>query len=147
MDTATAQGDDERQLGLNYARSINFTEEQYQEALKKVSSPADANQLLVALIDVCNLEQNKRQELNDDTSQVKEKICKPNSTSSSAVSSCHSSIKRLTSTGSSSNQSLECLGQQQSAISSSQPDLMHAPSATDDLLKPIFIDGSNVART
>lgn len=131
---------------LNY-KSINFTDEQYEEALKRVSSPTDANQLLVALIDVSNdtTMTNNRQANNNDNEDQK-RICDESSSnsSSSAFSSCRSSVRRLLSNDSiSDRESLKSLAEEQQ-----QSDLMqHHDTNPTDSLRPIFIDGSNVART
>lgn len=152
--------DEEKRLcGLNYARSLNFTDAQYEEALKRIDSPDNANQLLVALIDVSSRDTlatttTATNQINSNSIQVQPKTATNSvnvvgnsamansmqdagDSSSSLSTSCYSSI---TSFPSSSDQSLESLPQQhQQQRSTLQPVVVP--------LRRVYIDGSNVART
>lgn len=167
MQTATiANCDEEKRLwGLKIARELDFTDEQYEEALKKINSPTDANQLLVALIEVSSTKQCMT--TTNETTQMQPQ--QPFESSSSASSSCYSSITSFVSlsNASSSNQSLDSLAPHQhqsqqmnlATVTSNQIDNTYSlspnqtisaisNSATQvDHLRKIYIDGSNVART
>lgn len=128
--------EEKRTWGLNYARSLNFTDEQYDEAVKRIDSLDNANQLLVALIDVSSRDNNQVQ-----TTQVVRPTTVTSTTTTnivdpsqleveSSLSSCYSSI---TSFPSSSDRSLDSLQEQHTQF--------------DLGLRKIYIDGSNVAKT
>lgn len=159
-----ANCDEEKRLwGLKIARELDFTDEQYEEALKKINSPTDANQLLVALIEVSSTKQ-ATSNASDTTQNQPQQQQQPFGSSSSASSSCYSSITSFISlsNASSSNQSLENLAHQHkstAAVASNQLDNIYSPSPSQttsaiansagqvDHLRKIYIDGSNVART
>lgn len=118
--------------GLECARNLNFTDAQYEEALKRIDTPDNANQLLLALLDIDkNSVAEAKTELSTTDSSGQQPtlttsaVDRPDAESSSS-SSCYSSI---TSFPSSTDQSLDNL--QQSIAS----------------LRDIYIDGPNVART
>jgi len=124
---------DKRLCGLKYARSLNFTDQQYEEALKRIESPSNANQLLIALIDVSSrvsggvgdncCTEKRAPHVDDKTGFANTRNCLQDRES---TSSCYSSIASFPSP--SSNQSLESL---------------HQPVT----LRKVYVDGSNVART
>lgn len=117
MDFPPAQ--DEKYLsGLNYAKSLNFTESQYAEAFKMVNSPDNANQLLLALLDVSSRSSGISGNLS-----AKQSNQDSDAPDGSKSTSCYSSI-------------------------TSFPSAISNHSSTDSLqLRTIYVDGSNVART
>lgn len=116
---------------LKYARQLGFHDAQYEEAIKIIGIPENPNRLLEALIDVNSRNQRLPEECDKKsthTSTTPYEITQSASQSAnddgSTSSSCYSSIASVPS---SSDRSLEYV----------QP----------DILRKIFIDGSNVARS
>lgn len=106
----------ERLDGLNFARSSGFSDSEYEEALKIIDLPRDKNELLITLFKV------------RETIDKSSKSIPASASTSTASSSCYSSIASLPT---SSNQSLESFQQQTSRQAQK---------------KTIYVDGANVAR-
>lgn len=124
--------DEEKWLcGLRIARSLNFTDAQYEEAVKRIDTPEDRNQLLVALLDVssnsyaCCTNQYTTATTDNEFRNAQNNSITSTSQERDSSSSCYSSI---TSFPSSSDQSLESI----------QP---------TRALRKVYIDGSNIARS
>lgn len=145
--------EDKRLFGLKYARNLNFTDAQYEEALKKIDSP-DPNQLLAALIDVSSRGDTCY------TTTATAATSRGGSVRSLGISSNRNSLVATDRTGfisshtqNSSRESLSpsCYASlasfpSPSSSSTDQPFESHQSPYTTTLRK-IYIDGSNVART
>lgn len=120
----------ERLDGLRYAKFFNYTDAQYEEALKITGTSNDLCKLLKALMDVSSRTSYTNNNTATEGSALvdsKNKSVCPASQERDSSSSCYSSI---TSFPSSSDQSLESIANQ--------------PIKN---LRKIFIDGSNIARS
>lgn len=105
--------------GLKYAQDLTFSQETYEEAVKLVDCPDDANNLLKALLEVS--------ERSSNTMSCSSSIL---SAEKDSVSSCYSSFEQ-SNAPSSSDLSLESLS---GHVQQQEP------------LRKIYIDGPNVAR-
>lgn len=110
---------DQSDNGLRYAQDLTFSQETYEEAMKLVKCPCDANDLLMALLEVSERGSNVVSRSSSLLANEKE-----------SASSGYSSFEQ-SNVASSTDQSLESL----SGINQHQGSL-----------RKIYIDGSNVAR-
>lgn len=115
-----------------YARSLGFSDEALDQAMKRINNPDSPNELLAALIDLKSQDTSNSLTSNptvDNTSQLLPSMSNVSINKESPFSSCYSSITSFQQTSSSSSQSLD-------SVQSSQV-----------LLRNIYVDGSNVAKT
>lgn len=131
--------DDIRIRGLEYARSLQFTDAQYEEALKLVDCPSNSNKLLLALVEVSSREIDSRATHNNNITRSHHEKDKSFSTANqhpklergSSLSSGYSSVSSF-------------------PLNSSETEkygLNQLTTLTSINLRKIYVDGPNVART